>query len=298
MKYATKDCPTVLIFDADCQMHLNHSNERGGLKVIDASLKACGCTSKYFSFVAKLFNVWRIQFWKIIKVAKQHLTPEQVVKIFRPSPPKCITGRWGSIFACEQVLRESWSVISWILIKALDGASDEDHVGPPDGDDADLDADERKKVLGKWTNSVVTELKKHDGVMEMHVEVACLVHTHVDVMFQHCHRFNMKRLTSSKDPMGGRRGLHFHLATGLADEVMVGFENLLDYRKWMHVVEKRPVALQQFANKFAVLLICNHASGYERRTRSHLNRFPWRLFKMIQKRRHCSCDARAAVAKE
>eukprot|EP00973_Karenia_brevis_P044191 6122630-Karenia_brevis.AAC.1 len=77
----------------------------------------------------------------------------------------------------------------------------------------------------------------------------------------------MKRLTTGStgaDFMGCRRGLHYHLATGLCDEVMTGFDQLLDYRKWMHIVEKRPVALHQPANKLAVLLICNHAAGYDR----------------------------------
>eukprot|EP00973_Karenia_brevis_P052978 7363718-Karenia_brevis.AAC.1 len=172
MKYATTDSPTILIFEGDCQMHLNHSNEKGGLKIVYVSLKECGLTTKYFSFVAKPFNVWRVQFWRIYKCAKKHLAPEQVVKFFKPSLPKCITGRWGSIFGCEQVLRESWSFISWCFIKALDSPDANPGAPPVWEDDADVE-DERKQVLGKWTRSVLTEIKKHDGVMLMRVEV-CL----------------------------------------------------------------------------------------------------------------------------
>ena len=94
----------VLVVTFRCLMHITQLIYRSGIKIMDSWCKRCGLSFTYFAGIAKLAHVWREQ----AKAVFVHVLGAQGAGVAmahaRKLPPKCIAGRWGTIFQTESVI--------------------------------------------------------------------------------------------------------------------------------------------------------------------------------------------------
>ena len=96
--------PYVLFIPLVCVKHNLHLGVKSGLLLVDEFLKAQGKTFKYFGSMAKLSNCCRersqYMFKAFVDVHDSGAALRHGSKVF----PTCVSGRWGSITAAEEVV--------------------------------------------------------------------------------------------------------------------------------------------------------------------------------------------------
>jgi hypothetical protein len=156
--------PDVIVWTWNCQLHEAHLIVKSGLVLADSALlKVTG--SKYFSLLAKVVNIWRDAPHSFFTIWKEAFGPACAVQFARGLPPRCLSGRWGSIAGTESwLLRCDFKIIQEVFKRFLlkhsktDKASKPRAAGHPDEPSQDEIADHIAK-LTRWRKDV------HDGVV-------------------------------------------------------------------------------------------------------------------------------------
>jgi hypothetical protein len=135
--------------------------------------------------------------------------------------------------------------------------------------------------MGKWTTDVVGVIT--DAVLFPMLSVMSRVHEVSDVMFNVCNKHSTSHLlrglkhddaiadTIRQHGHAAFTGTLFRLATGLADDIMIGYERLITNRSDLHAC-LATVSLQErtVLTELAVLTSLGSASSFNRRTGSKL----------------------------
>ena len=115
------DHHTTLVFEGECLKHQYQLGVQTGIDGGDSLLAAIGGNAaSYYATLAKLMNIWRENAMKIHNVFQQHHGSLRASSCTTKVPPKCISGRWGSVTECEdRVLCTTMEELLPVLVIAL-----------------------------------------------------------------------------------------------------------------------------------------------------------------------------------
>jgi hypothetical protein len=205
----------TFFIDWNCTLHQAALMYKNSLRAIDSFLVSVGVKFTYFSSMAKLINVWRENSWAVYKAWCQH-SYHSANLFARRQPPRCLAGRWGSIYATEELLVKVGEVLptilSSILIKRID--ADIDERDNEEADDLRVEAQkEYRKRLGRWSRDTI-------DVMECLwfwccVRIAHTVHGLLHEVLLVANKYNFSRVGQNKEVRFGKRA-HTTLALDLA----------------------------------------------------------------------------------
>ena len=97
--WETKDNYAVLILDGDCHCHISHLITKDHLRLSDGFMENhFKIPYRLFSSLAKLVHVWRDNVALMRKCLEVDHGVEAAVQYGMRLPPRCLAGRWGSIW--------------------------------------------------------------------------------------------------------------------------------------------------------------------------------------------------------
>lgn len=99
-----------MFIDANCGMHQMHLSVQAGLRRIERHVQRQKRHWKYFASVSKIMHCWRERARPVFETWRRLHGDESAVAHAKALPPRCISGRWGSISASEHVLDYAGSV--------------------------------------------------------------------------------------------------------------------------------------------------------------------------------------------
>jgi hypothetical protein len=129
----THQIVSVLYFPTRCFKHEGHLGVRQGLRVTDEYLEDISAPFKYFSAIAKLINCWREDLRSVYDAASLEFGAAWAQRVCGSVPPRCLSGRWGSITNSERFLiefgdnsRTRRDALMRVMIRAFAKKSDSD----------------------------------------------------------------------------------------------------------------------------------------------------------------------------
>ena len=139
MRVQAADDPRMLVIAVDCCFHAAQLVVKSSLHIVDGILLAAGRNyTFFFSTLAKLINFWRENARVIYQSWTKTHGAVSSYDSARKVPPKCIAGRWGSVFKTASTLgqlvwEELIKVFEPILTKKSSSENPED-IDVPDHD--------------------------------------------------------------------------------------------------------------------------------------------------------------------
>jgi hypothetical protein len=85
-------------------MHIIQLTFRSGLKILDVWCKARKLKWTYYAGLTKLVHVWRDFARAIFLYVLGHNGASLAMRHAKKLPPKCIAGRWGTVYATETIV--------------------------------------------------------------------------------------------------------------------------------------------------------------------------------------------------
>ena len=95
------DVDEVQVWLINCLIHNPHLIVKSGLAICDDILTSTTLRCKYFGSLAKIVNVWRDAGRDVSETWAREFGPVVAKKVAGTLPPRCLSGRWGSVFATE-----------------------------------------------------------------------------------------------------------------------------------------------------------------------------------------------------
>jgi hypothetical protein len=277
------DFSSVLFVGCRCWMHVIQLILRGGLELVDRWLSALGHKWKYYSALAKMTNVWREMgrafYVAFLKTFGASVANECCLRI----PPRCIAGRWSSVFATEQYYLTCTPARLKLLVRRVlnPSAAPEapDPLAPPIADggsdmvalvksveDPAIEAqDALRKMMGRWRREVaqVSNCSTFYSVMKIHHRVSAVV--------EHFMAFLSAVVPASVVVVKG--GKVCQLITGRCEAFLSEYAAILRDSVWISsILAECPESEITETVVLIVSLVLHHAGGFHRRVFSELNR--------------------------
>jgi hypothetical protein len=101
LRVETQDAENIMI-DVNCGFHQYQIIVKGGLQLIDDWLATHRQDFRYFGALAMLLHVWRDLVGLVFTTACTIFGAAVALVWFKSLPPKCVSGRWGSIDSAEK----------------------------------------------------------------------------------------------------------------------------------------------------------------------------------------------------
>jgi hypothetical protein len=122
VKYEVKYHPCCVVFDASCLQHKNALITKTLLLQIDKWLGRNRLKFRYYSSIAKVIHVWREYNRSIYTKWAALFGAISANNNTRTLVPRCIAGRWGSIFSGQRrILGASRECLTPVIVAVLEG---------------------------------------------------------------------------------------------------------------------------------------------------------------------------------
>ncbi len=99
--WETEPDPWTIVMTCHCFMHVTQLIYRSGLEMVDQWLAEQTISWRYFSSLTKLCQVWRELSQRIQANVLNDFGPLAARQHCSSLPPRCIAGRWGTVYATE-----------------------------------------------------------------------------------------------------------------------------------------------------------------------------------------------------
>ena len=98
--------PTAYVWHMrdDCSCHQYQLEVKNEMVMMNGCMAYLGSKHNYFPTLAKTMNLWRAYFRRIFTTWRQQLGWASAKKYTGKTPPRCLSGRWGSASASEDYL--------------------------------------------------------------------------------------------------------------------------------------------------------------------------------------------------
>ena len=272
----TLDTITCLYFATRCFKHEGHLGVRQGVRVADRSLSDSGADFQYFSSVAKLINCWREDPASFLHASVKVCGVAMARDRCRKMPPRCLSGRWGSISQSEAYIMNFGAdaasrchLLTQIVGLAFASHLDKDKA--PAEADIPVDAPHRELAVedlkahrekyGKWRRDTLNTVSK----IMFHVTMEILHEARRP--FDHLICFLSKRLT--KEDIYQGRGHAAQLATGYAKAIAQEWGTIINdderFVRNCNLLSSEPGDVRNNFVRFCFLAVLNQAASFDRR---------------------------------
>ena len=299
-------CPYILYIDLDCLKHQVHLAVKTGLLQIDAFLHHMKSKWKYYSSLAKLINVWREKAQAVFNEFLRRWGPQAAMEKAFALPPRCISGRWGSVSACQAWLSNAGgNELTRVLEPLLASPARENQPEVAPLQDAEAEADlsveldaERVEAqaayrhkMNRWHKETLQSIT--DPLFWLITTISSKARQPLD----HAFHFLEKKLQVEEV---NRIGNHVaQLTICKAAQIASEFELMvMDDEMWNTICQGAPEVLRLELNCFIMAQILHHATAWDRRVRAKVEAYPFRLFFLIASNPNEICKLRGDVAKE
>jgi hypothetical protein len=263
IKHETMMSPTDVVFDLNCLLHNVHLIMRSGLAIADAFAANARAPFKYYSALAKLMHLWREKARAVFLAWQRLHGGSAAVKHARRVPPKCLSGRWGSVAVVEQFIvsagREQIKSVMLDVLGVLDALKD-DHVAMEAMerssaiDDPQLEETAaHRSRLGRWKSDTVKTLE--DGLFWAMVSILSCSHPPL----QH-HLHFVQKFECQRDALG-------RFVCGKARSILSDLETCFADTSWLSdsIVDEIPLFQMSALIDLHVSITLHHAAAYFRR---------------------------------
>ena len=133
-----------------CFMHVTQLIYKSGLLMLDRWCKSTQRSWNYYAALAIISNTWRDVARDVFVLLESEFGAESALSIGGHMPPKCIAGRWGTVFASATSIQSGGSRLQRALSLALSRRI---------GTTASRDAEERRKKARAKAKSAAAALQ-------------------------------------------------------------------------------------------------------------------------------------------
>ncbi|CAK0836755.1 unnamed protein product [Prorocentrum cordatum] len=268
----------VLVIGYPCLMHRLQLIIKTGLELIDRFLGRVEKTFKYFSSLSKVTQVWRDMAGDIYDIWKGTFGPRAARECAARLPPKCLAGRWDSIYSTEKHLRFCASnagtgirQLPAIIRQAVEtkkkGKEKRDGNVPALDDAANETSREYSARLGRWRSDVLRTVS--DELFWIVVDVATDSH---EALQHHMAFVSQARSTEHIETYGN---VVAQLIMGKGQEILEECTKCFRNFQWAaamsHLSDLGEHVLPDML-AFTVELNAHHAAAYNRRILKDLDR--------------------------
>ena len=250
LRHELMDKPLTLYLDWDCTLHATQLVFGHSIDILDAWCTRAGKPYKYFNAIAKLINCWREHCGAIYEMWAR-MSVQGANKFAMRQPPRCLAGRWGSIFATEELLVQVQKYIQQIFPDVLAKRA-RDAPQPGVAADADLRTEaqvEYRARYGRWSKETIETIA--DNFFWLMLRRSHRHHTIPNDLMQYAHKHNLTKVATRKGKV--QFGLVYHLATGLAETYHGKFDELLQkHEAWRPLLADVP---GEYAGPFVELIV-------------------------------------------
>ena len=194
-----RNSPYIFYFDWDCTLHQAALMFKSSLQCIDGFLRSAGKDYTYYSSIAKLINCWRENCWAVFLLWSKH-SRQSAMKYAYRQPPRCLAGRWGSIYATESLLMHVSCLLPTFLGEVLKKkiTADIDVRDKEEVDDLRVEAQtEYRRRQGRWSRDTIATMD--DLLFWGVVRIAQRHHGILNDLMTTCNRFNFSRIGMNKE---------------------------------------------------------------------------------------------------
>ncbi|CAK0864335.1 unnamed protein product, partial [Prorocentrum cordatum] len=277
----------VVYLDANCLEHQYHLVCKGGLDLIDEELKVAKKKWTYYTSLCKITNTWRDLAKAVYSTWKDRFGSKSVTEFAGRLPPKCVAGRWGSVFAVETMYAAAGPDLICPVLEQVITRKDPDaaapQVGPAPLADAGKVADEliglaadetkaHKAKVGRWRRDVLTLCSKEERLFWTLMSVSRRVHTPGE-HFSNCMLAYQTRdagsisKTSGPNPHSGVGGAICALVQGKAESIYLEYDAMVGDPWWVTLISSAGLVADDaaFIKRIIPALVAYHAGGFYRR---------------------------------
>jgi hypothetical protein len=165
--------PNTVVWTWNCQLHEGHLVVKTGMGLADSVMNNIA-DFKYFGMLAKIVNIWRDAPGVLFKIWVRLHGSRSAVTNARKLPPRCLSGRWGSVDGTESwLLKCDLAKLQMVFKDYLRKKSKEDDEkaaktaregvapGHVENEPANDEMAEHTRKLTKWRSDVYQGLVVH-----------------------------------------------------------------------------------------------------------------------------------------
>lgn len=261
-------------WEADCLGHVTHLvSKKLLITAQEIVMKLIPCeVSGYFSSVAMLSNVWREHSIQIQKAFKELFGEDRAQHCAKCLPPRCLSGRWGSVSAVEAfLLKAERDELEAVFQKAL-RAPRRRPVRKQPVDDLDAIAEYTERI-GKWRTGALASLACPNFFTVMGVIHGVRGPLDHFLAFVRTHDYREEHSL----------GCLAELVCGRASSFSQEYDLMLnpECTLWQPVFDRSRLSIQAVLGEAIIMCVLQQAADFDRRVVACLARPPLVLLKLV-----------------
>ena len=261
-------------WEADCLGHVTHLvSKKLLITAQEIVMKLIPCeVSGYFGSVAMLSNVWREHSIQIQKAFKELFGEDRAQHCAKCLPPRCLSGRWGSVSAVEAfLLKAERAELEKVFQTALRPPRRRPAQKQP-LDDLDAIAEYTERI-GKWRTGALASLACPNFFTVMSVIHGVRGPLDHFLAFVRTHDYREEHSL----------GCLAELVCGRASSFFQEYDLMLNAEctLWQPVFDRSRLSIQPFLGEAIIVCVLQQAADFDRRVVACLARPPLVLLKLV-----------------